>query len=438
MNVGTVHLLDADISSPRPLAMSVWRNVWFVERGDILVTPVPLGDDFLRYVGETLGIDIETVAVICTGRLLSEELLSSTAFADDLCVAVRSRAIDRIDSCFNTAGVAALAERLGIRRTADSRFAAQCGADLLNRKSHFRRLAAGAGIPIAAGGIAHTSTELARLLENSLVPTGCAIVKRDDAAGGMGNITVTRGAPRALPGTRDTVHAGDDLGALSRSLWERLTDASSNEVVVESYLESSHIFYFEYFIEDDGCISFANSGNVRFEPSADSSAMELDWIGLDIPAILPCAGMAEALTLSARLAAAAAQIGYRGPINIDAIRTAAGDIVFNETNARWGGGSVMHALGERIVGKRYADSRVVSSVRGVAAPKLRKAIDILRDEGLLFNPATKAGVVVLACPEDDAHELECVVVDTSIAEARKVESRVRAALSGAGADRSPA
>lgn len=111
--------------------------------------------------------------------------------------------------CFWTQGVAELAAVLGLAPRGGLGFAAQRGSDLLNRKTHFRQLAAGAGVPVPDGSVARTPLELTRAIERQLPRTGTAIVKQDDGAGGSGNLTLTRGAagaPNAPP--RDPLAPG--------------------------------------------------------------------------------------------------------------------------------------------------------------------------------------------------------------------------------------
>lgn len=185
--------------------------------------------------------------------------------------------------------------------------------------------------------------------------------------------------------------------ALATEVWEALTDWWSHGLVVESYHGASHQFYVEYVIGDDGVPRFLDSGTIRLRPDSDPEAAELVWVGLDIPAELPPFLTAQALTFSTRLATPVAQLGYRGHLNIDAIATDTGEIVFNEVNARWGGSLVAHDICARLPGERYADRHVASTVRDVQPAPLDDVLRILREHGLHVDRATREGVLVLAC-----------------------------------------
>ena len=287
LNLGTDHALSEDPAHSQPLAKSVWRHAWFCNPGDIIVTPVSFEADFLNYVGETLGFNGIEIAVLNRHVLLSDEQL----LAQDLVRDLQERLADvpgwSIDPCFQTPGTVALAERLRLHITDGMHFAAQRGCDLVNRKTHFRQLAAGARIPIPRGSVVHNPKNLAETIQRLLPLTGTVIVKRDNGAGGQGNITLTTGPVAAMAGSRDTRDANSDIETLAVKVWGELTDRLNSTVVVESYHRAQERFYFEYLIDEHGQPHFLNSGTVRTRPDFDPLSRELVWIGLDIPAEIP-------------------------------------------------------------------------------------------------------------------------------------------------------
>ncbi|AKN70378.1 hypothetical protein QR97_11505 [Streptomyces sp. PBH53] len=428
LNVGTAHALGDHSSSTHPITRSGWRHAWFAERGDIIVSPVAVDAEFLRYLGGTMGFDPGTVTVLSRERLVTDELLLSEDLLADLGALTGGSPGWRLMPCFWTQGVAELAARLGIEPQAGLGFAAQRGADLLNRKTHFRQLAAGAGLPLPEGSVARTPRELAQAIERHLPRTGTVIVKQDDGAGGLGNLTLTRGEPTPLPGSRETLKAGEDLAAQADEVWAALADELSHGLVVESYHASAYQFYLEYVIGDDGVPRFLDSGEIRLRPDSDPESTELVWVGLDLPAALPPALTAEAMHQSLRLAELTARIGYRGHLNIDAIATASGDLVFNEINARWGGGLVAHDICERLIGRGYADHHAVATLRDVPPAPLDDVLRVLDEEQLRFSRDTREGVLVLACDPLLVNQMECLVVGASRDRVRETEARLRKAL----------
>lgn len=428
LNVGTAHALGDHASSTHPITRSGWRHAWFAERGDILVSPVAVDEDFLRYLGETMGFDPGTVTVLSREQLVTDEFLLSEDFLEELSGLTNGGPSWRLMPCFWTQGVAELASHLGIESQAGLGFAGQRGSDLLNRKTHFRQLAAGVGLPLPEGSVARTPRELAQAIERHLPRTGTVIVKQDDGAGGLGNLTLTRGATTPLPGSRETLKVGEDIPELADEVWAALADELSHGLVVESYHASTYQFYLEYVIGDDGVPAFLDSGEIRLRPDSDPESTELVWVGLDIPAALPPALSAEAMHQSLRLASLTAQIGYRGHINIDAIATVSGGLVFNEINARWGGGLVAHSICERLLGNGYADDHVAATLRDVPPAPLEAVLRTLREEQLHFSRDTSEGVLVLACDPLLINNMECLVVGATRDRVREIEARLRKAL----------
>lgn len=92
--------------------------------------------------------------------------------------------------------------------------------------------------------------------------------------------------------------------------------------------------FLEYVIGEDGRAELLNSGIIRRRPHYDPDAQELVWAKLDLPANLPPSTLPRVAALSARIVELSARTGYRGHINVDAILTEDGELLFNEVNAR--------------------------------------------------------------------------------------------------------
>ena len=344
MNASTEQMSGGDPNSNLRLlaAKTAWRSAWFANNDDIIISPVPIQSNFLNYIGNTLNFDPSTVRVITTDQLgaefiITDELLLSPSVMKHLKLYTRYSDQWQIMPCYFTEGVAECAVQLGITDMPGQRFAAQRGCDLLNRKSHFRQLAVGAGLPLAEGSIVDTPNRLAKAIRKHLRKTGIVIVKTDNGAGGMGNITLTKQSTSPLAGSRETRKTSIDIEAMAVDLWSEMTNSWCQTLVVESYYEASHIFYLEYSILDDGSPSFLNSGTIRLKSDSNPAAKELVWLGLEIPAEVPAFSFAKVLNYGVRFVEVAANIGYRGPLNIDVIVTDTNQIIFNEVNARWGG-----------------------------------------------------------------------------------------------------
>ncbi|MGY3622231.1 preATP grasp domain-containing protein [Bradyrhizobium sp. USDA 10063] len=428
MNAGTAQMSGADLTAIQLslAAKSAWRSVWFAQEGDLIVSPVAIPTDLLSFVGATLRFDPSTLVVHAPEKahdatVLSDSALQSNTTAGRIGRHIISKTDWRLCPCYFSEGVARLAAMLGIP-LAGYEFALQRGPDLLNRKSHFRQLATSAALPLPSGCVATSSDELFRAISSLRSETGRVIVKLDNGAGGVGNIILTGKESVPLPGARETrrvLWTAFDPDAL----WSEITTPSCKAVVVESYHLARSLFYLEFEIEENGSIAYVNSGNIRLRRSEDRFERALVWTGLELPSDLSNEEHSTAYAYAYRFVELARTLGYRGMINIDAIVTTDGRLLFNEANGRWGGGSVLHSIAVRLLGPDYSNSYVISSVRNVRVNSLRSAIDHFANEGVLFDRGHKDGVIPLAADEE-AGTAECALITRDRLAARSLEHRL--------------
>ncbi|WP_244558884.1 peptide ligase PGM1-related protein [Bradyrhizobium brasilense] len=413
MNAGTPQMSGSDLTAAQLAlaANSAYRSTWFAKEGDLIVSPLSIPADLLSYIGETLDFDASSVSLLVPefgheAPVLNDFTLLSSSIIERLDSHIRQTSSWSMYPCYSSEGVARLAAILGIPQTGDD-FALQRGPDLLNRKSHFRQLATSVALPMPNGIVTTNSNELFRAVNLLRHETGRVIVKLDNGAGGVGNIILASNESGPLPGARDTrriLWPSFDPDAL----WAEMATASCNTLVVESYHLARSLFYLEYEIENDGLI-FINSGNIRLRRSTDQSEKALIWTGLELPSDLRNEQWLTAQTHAHRFVSLVRNLGYRGPVNIDAIFTNDGRLLFNEANGRWGGGSVLHSIAVRLLGFDYSGSYVISSVRNVRSSSLKAAHERFAREGFLFDGARKHGVIPLAS-DQEAGTVECLVI----------------------------
>lgn len=413
---------------PNPLDRVSHRALWYADENDVIVSPAVLDRDMFEYVARMLNFDPATVTILECGRKLYDDVLLDA----DLLVELRAQ-MAKHDSwsvmpCNVTEGVVELSRRLGIDAGDEVGFASEGGVDLLNRKSHFRQLAVAHGVPLAPGVVARSPERLSQAVKELLGITGTVILKQDNAAGGAGNIALTSGPLRPLPGVYETRHVPEDLAAMTEC-WTELTTAQEPVLVVESYHDADFAFYFEYFVGDGGRVTFLANGEIKRRVSQRNDSAEWEWVGLEIPADVPAFTIAEALSQSAIFVAAIASMGYRGYLNVDAIVDGDGRLIFNEVNVRWGGGLVLHTIGARLLGPRYADRYVISSVRNVKPSSLPATLEGLRRHDLAFSPGADEGVVVVAVDPAGSNDTECLVLAATRSRISELETMLRQAVS---------
>ncbi|MBP0110489.1 preATP grasp domain-containing protein [Bradyrhizobium vignae] len=428
MNAGTAQMSGVDLTRAQLslAANSAYRSAWFAHEGDLIVSPVDIPADLLSFIGATLDFDASSLCLLVPegGRqspVLDDGTLLSKTVVERINRHIRQKSTWRLYPCYSTEGVARLAAMLGIPQTGGD-FALQRGPDLLNRKSHFRQLATSVALPLPNGSVTADPNELSRAVTSLRAETGSVIVKLDNGAGGVGNVILTGNESDPLPGARDTRRIpwpSFDPDAL----WSEMTNASCKTLVVESYHRAKSLFYLEYEIENDGSIVFTNSGNIRLRKSADRSERALIWTGLEIPSDLGNEQWLIAQAHAYRFVALARNLGYRGMINIDAIFADDGRLLFNEANGRWGGGSVLHSIAVRLLGFDYSGRNVILSVRNVRSRSLQTACERFSQDGFLFDPTRKEGVIPLAS-DAEVGTVECLVIARNRPAARDLEQRL--------------
>src|SRR5262249_6049106 len=146
---------------------------------------------------------------------VSDEQLLSPALIEKLKSCIGEGAGWTVSALYYSAGVVELAALLKIPPPAGNALAAQRGIDLFNRKSHFRQLAAGIGLPLPEGSVVYDAVTLERALRRHIVTTGTVIVKQDNNVFGMGNIAVTTGRAEPLAGVRDVLEVRENWSELA-------------------------------------------------------------------------------------------------------------------------------------------------------------------------------------------------------------------------------
>lgn len=444
MNNATEQMLGRRLNRQQAkfAAQAAMRNVWLASPGDIIVATHRPDQAFLSYLAKMLGWDISqkdgvpirfvTPADAASGVVLNDEILLDPSTIEAIRCAAGTPDGWTLLACYQTAGTARLQDELALDATGGQaigrRFAAQFGTDLLNRKSHFRQFAVGAGVPVPEGAIVHSPIEFAWAVAALLPRTGSVMVKLDNGAGGTGNIVLSAAVTGPLPGARQSIPipAADDgdRAEMIAEIWRSLQESHAGPIVVEAYHPADAMVYLEFVIDPGGGGQFLNTGSIRVRRHADPQAPDMFWVGLELPAALPPAFSAEAMLHCGRLLGLAAAMGYRGHINFDAILTCDGDLLFNEVNARWGGGTVLHEVAARLLGNNFTASHVAASFRDVPSPGFGPLVALLERNGLAYDGGRRDGIVILACDDLHTHCFEALVIARNGDAARAMERRL--------------
>ncbi|MFV2110199.1 peptide ligase PGM1-related protein [Micromonospora sp. LOL_015] len=292
----------------------------------------------------------------------------------------------RLECYIHDRDIASWERLLGIGAEDSVRFA-QGTAELVNSKSVFRSMATACGIPVAEGRVVDRGPELVDGVSELLARTGAVIVKQDVNAGGDGNIPLTavEGGKEACAHYVVHLAATDPVTVASAlepfgltALPDLPAGASLARNVIEVYQESAR------------------------ELSADTT--------------VPRTG---APTL----------MSYYGPMNIDAIVTRSGELLFNEFNGRVGGTTGIDMIGRQLLGQDYLDHHVLVSRIDVPAPGSDIFVKALTEQGLLFTRGSEQGVVIYNDTTEETGTVEYVVVGRSWAETSRAEEQLTGVLS---------
>jgi hypothetical protein len=408
------------------------RMLWFARDGDIVVLPTRPASDFVAYVRRLMGLSDGEPRIVVPppGRqgpeLLYDDRLADPEFLAEVRPLIEQRRTDRVFPFYLDKAVLCLARELGLGGPAGGlAFLAERGGEIVNSKAVFRAIAAGNGVPIPDGLVCTSRADAEAFAWPLLAKGRSVIVKQDLHGGGYGNELLVPSEGVTGVGASATIVV-PDRAALADHLagaWERYSYGGARPVVVEHYLHGCEQLYIEFLVTGDAA-QVIDYGQIRMKPILN---------GLVIPP--PVADLPGFLTGARKLAEAQRLLGYRGYAGIDAIRTPAGDILFNELNGRVAGSTHLDTLARRMVGEDYLERRVLISRNRCRWPSFTAAEATLAEHGLAFDPA--AGTGILLPGDDDAPggpTGQILAVGADITDAQELEDRAVAAfgLSGDG------
>ncbi|GGZ47874.1 hypothetical protein GCM10010371_04040 [Streptomyces subrutilus] len=355
------------------------RKAWLLRPGDVLVTPVPLSPEFLRYVYDLTGVPPETVAVVTVPPAGAVPLARAVREAG-LTERVRALAGDRGAALLPTAldaSAIAFARDLGLAvhpyPTVEAAADALETTMLLNTKAGFRATAERLGMRLPFGRVCRRSgTE--GVVRDLLRDVERVVVKPDRSAGGHGMRFLSR----------------DDLED-GRSLVLDTVGGPDGTWVVEE------------------CLDVAESVSIQLETTASGGTRALfsgamrtvggSFTGYASPLPASCAHVAGELEQwGTALGRHLADHGYAGPYGLDALVDAEGVPYASESNIRRTATTTPHAMVARLTAGRPGPAPAWSVAKGWSRSPFGfdEALHRLREHRLAFDPALGEGVILYA------------------------------------------
>jgi hypothetical protein len=409
------------------------RMLWSMDEGDIAILPGRVSGAWRSYVAGLLGLASPLNVLFLRdypgdGWYPGERPELAGALRG--LIAGSDTAADswRLECYIHDRDIACWERLLGLGAEESVRFA-QGTAELVNSKSVFRSMATACGIPVAEGRVVDRGPELVDGVSELLTRTGAVIVKQDVNAGGDGNILLTtvRGGKEA--GAHYVVHlAATDRAAVIAALGPfGLADvpdlpagASPAHSVVEVYHESARELSADMSVPRTGAPTLMSYSDLR---------MAETWKG----SVYPPQNLTPRLhahlgAYMQQVAVVAQQLGYYGPMNIDAIVTKSGELLFNEFNGRVGGTTGIDTIGRRLLGHDYLDHYVLASQIDVPARACDVLVKALDERGLLFTRGSEHGVIIYNDTTEETGTVEYVVAGRGWDETTRDEEQLKRVL----------
>ncbi|MFB7979688.1 preATP grasp domain-containing protein [Streptomyces vinaceus] len=386
------------------------RKAWLLRPGDVLVTPVPLSREFLRYVYGLTRVPPESVAVVEVPPAGAVPLARAVREAG-LVEHIRALAGDRGAALLPTAldaSAISFARDVGLRiqpyPTLEAAEAALKMTMLLNTKTGFRETAEELGMRLPPGRVCprpqteDVARELLREYER-------VVVKPDRSAGGHGMRFVSRDDLRGgavLP--LDTVGGPEGLWVVE----ECLEVAESVSIQLEVTDSATHMLF---------------SGAMR---TAYGS-----FTGYASPLPSSCAHVADELEeWGTALGRHLADHGYAGPFGLDALVDAEGVAYASESNIRRTATTTPHAMVTRLTaGSANSDPAWSVSKGWTRSPMdFDEALARLRASGLAFDSDRGEGLVLYADAPADGRSWRYAAIARSAGDVEEQEAALAEVL----------
>ncbi|WP_230480379.1 preATP grasp domain-containing protein [Nocardiopsis kunsanensis] len=396
-------------------ALEATSALWTAREGDALILPLTPGDEFREHVEAQTGVARDQVHIVpgpgtaADPAVITGDVLLSREMIERVRSVVTAPEEWSLGAYYSDRTVAHLGDTLGISLP-DHPFIREGGNELFNSKAIFRRLAAGAGVPVPIGGTASSPAMLERLLREILSETRAAIVKKDLSAGATGNVVISDDASTDFSGATHLIEVDRNsrFSELAQRLWEAQVPGGHGEVVVEEYHANSDSLYVELNVGDEG-VDVLGWGRERMDPV---------WVGFEISrSLLSEKQREELLDVSVALGMLVFSLGYRGLMSVDAIIAENRNLYLNEINARVSGCTHIHGL---LPGADLSVDTTVLTRKDVFCPSFKHGIEALVREGIEWTPQ-KGGVLLLSEDSLEGGSMEIMTAAPDEAQARALE-----------------
>ncbi|MEU9292565.1 peptide ligase PGM1-related protein [Streptomyces sp. NPDC048266] len=366
------------------------REVWLLRSGDVLVTPVPVGEAFLAYACALTGVPRASVTVITLpdGFVSAGDRGAYRAAVEAVREAAAGRPVAAVLPTALDDAAVGLARGLGATVAPyASAAAAEAALDvthLLNTKAGFRSTAQALGMRLPDGRVCRRA-EVAGVVGELLDSHERVVVKPDRSAGGHGLLFLSSAGGPWDAGTLAPVGGTEGLWVVE----EEIDVARSVSVQLETGSEGPK----PLFSGEMRTVGGSFTGYLSPLPAAVARfAPELETWGRALGGFLT-------------------ERGYAGPFGVDAMVSADGVLHAGESNVRRTATSTPQAMVARLAGPgdpTWATGRL----RASAPYSFEEGVDRLHTLRIAFDPARGEGIVLYSgAPADGVTWRYAVIAD---------------------------
>lgn len=398
--------IDPAIRDRGDLRAWTQRVLWFARKGDLVVLCDKPDPAFLAHQALFTGVDPASLYILVPppgrhdGRLLDPESLTSDKFVRTMRDALGERGPDGVEAVFAlwpSAHVSRFTAALGIAdRFPGAAFFAQGGGELVNNKANFRALAAGAGVPVPEGSVAHSEREAVDATATLLEVAGAVMVKQAHNGAGVGNELLVRDASLVFDhvGARHLHNLGSGgrevIEAYWKERWDWATSGGRFPVVIEEFAPDAVSVYSEHYADDDGTRPTEMGTLLYVGRRLSHQIVPLRYADEQV--------RAQLLEGGTRLAEVYRALGYRGHLSADAISVPGGRVMFTEVNAQVSGSlHIYQVIAHQVVDIAAHPQRSVAEYHVPptwAVPDGETFLKALDELGCAYASHTRTGVIV--------------------------------------------
>ncbi|MEU9286184.1 peptide ligase PGM1-related protein [Streptomyces sp. NPDC048275] len=386
------------------------RKAWLLRPGDVLVSPVPLGRQFLEYVTGLTGVPSESVTVIAVppvGAVPLAQAVRQAGLTDRLQALADEPGAVLLPTALDVSAVG-FARDLGLTvhpyPTVDDAAAALKMTRLLNTKAGFREVAERLAMRLPAGRVCRRP-EVDGVVREFLGQYERVVIKPDRSAGGHGMRFIARGDLEGGAALELDVIGGP---AGTWVVEEYVDVAASVSIQLETTTCGTRVLF-------SGAMRTARGSFTGYvsplPPSCAHVAGELEQWGLHLGRHL-------------------AGHGYAGPFGVDALVSTDGSVYADESNIRRTATTTPHAMVTRLT----AGTAVARPAWSVSTGYTRRpfsfeeALARLREQRLAFDPARGEGVVLYADAPSDGRSWRYAVISADADGVAEWDARLSRAM----------